>query len=175
MRYVGGALTPEQAEQALREGLADAEGGRAWGTGPGSSKEASPATGSCGRRTPAARTRGRARASWGTGSSSATGARALPGGSRELLRYGFEDLGLTRIMTRAAAANEASRATMLSRRPAPRARLHRCRIRERSLCSRPLSARIPRSTSRTIINALEGAAENQTVVGGQVEDVDAAS
>ncbi|MFJ9590470.1 GNAT family protein [Streptomyces acidicola] len=31
MRYVGGALTPEQAEQALREGLTGAERGRGLG------------------------------------------------------------------------------------------------------------------------------------------------
>lgn len=35
-------------------------------------------------------------------------------GSREVLRYGFEDLGLTRIPAMAAAANEAFRATMVS-------------------------------------------------------------
>ncbi|WP_240627628.1 GNAT family N-acetyltransferase [Streptomyces scopuliridis] len=37
-------------------------------------------------------------------------------GSRELVRYGFEDLGLTRIFAMTAAANNASRATMAAGR-----------------------------------------------------------
>ncbi|GAA2636703.1 GNAT family N-acetyltransferase [Dactylosporangium fulvum] len=115
MRYVGGALTPEQAEQALREGLADAERGPGlgywagfvegsfagyWILRPPDSDGQDPmeGQGELGYRL--------LKRYWRQG--------LAKEGSRELLRYGFEDLGLTRIMAMAAAANEASRATMAS-------------------------------------------------------------
>ncbi|MFE7216205.1 GNAT family N-acetyltransferase [Streptomyces sp. NPDC057611] len=115
MRYVGGALTPEQAEEALREGLADAErrpglgywagfgeGGLVgyWILRPPDSDGQDPLEdqGELGYRL--------LKRYWRQG--------LAKEGSRELLRYGFEDLGLIWILAMTAVDNEASRATMAS-------------------------------------------------------------
>lgn len=53
------------------------------------------------------------RPSSGTGSCAGTGANGLASeGARELLRHGFEDLGLTRIVAETMTVNAGSRATM---------------------------------------------------------------
>ncbi len=64
---------------------------------------------------PSAPTKARStdRPSSDTGSFAATGARGLASeGARELVRHGFEDLGLTRIFAETMTVNAVSRATM---------------------------------------------------------------
>ncbi|CAM5235340.1 N-acetyltransferase [Streptomyces spiroverticillatus] len=113
MRHLGGARSPEQVQAALRGNLADAE--RVPGLGywagfvqedfagywllrpPGSAdEEPTPGHAELGCKI--------LRRHWRQGLGSE--------GSRELLRHGFEDLGLTRISAMAAAANTASQATL---------------------------------------------------------------
>ncbi|MCQ8194773.1 GNAT family N-acetyltransferase [Streptomyces rugosispiralis] len=113
MRYLGGALTRQQVEKELHEALADAD--RAAGLGywagfveghfagywilrpPGPiDQEPAEGQGELGYRL--------LRCHWRQGLGSE--------GSRELIRHGFEDLGLTRICAMTAADNTASRATM---------------------------------------------------------------
>ncbi|MFI0976061.1 GNAT family N-acetyltransferase [Streptomyces sp. NPDC021093] len=113
MRHLGGARSREQVEAALRGNLADAE--RVEGLGywagfvegdfagywilrpPGTAdEEPAEGQGELGCKV--------LRRYWRQGLGSE--------GSRELLRHGFEDLGLTRISAMAAAANSASRATL---------------------------------------------------------------
>ncbi|ATL32358.1 GNAT family N-acetyltransferase [Streptomyces formicae] len=113
MRHLGGARRREQVEEALRGNLADAD--RAPGLGywagfveddfagywllrpPGSGdQEPVPGEGELGCKI--------LRRFWRQGLGSE--------GSRELLRHGFDDLGLTRIFAMSAAANTASQATL---------------------------------------------------------------
>ena len=113
MRHLGGARSREQVEAALRGNLADAE--RVEGLGywagfveghfagywllrPPDSADQEPVEGQgeLGCKI--------LRRHWRQGLGSE--------GSRELLRHGFEDLGLTRISAMAAAVNTASRATL---------------------------------------------------------------
>ena len=113
MRYLGGALTREQVEKEFREALADTqraadlgywagfvEGRFAgyWILRPPGPVDQEPAEGEgeLGYRL--------LRRYWRRGLGSE--------GSRELIRHGFEDLGLTRICAMTAVDNTASRATM---------------------------------------------------------------
>ncbi|QEU97064.1 GNAT family N-acetyltransferase [Streptomyces kanamyceticus] len=113
MRHLGGARHREQVEAALRGNLADAD--RAPGLGywagfvegdfagywllrppGGHDEEPAPGEGELGFKI--------LRRLWRQGLGSE--------GSRELLRHGFDDLGLTRICAMSAAANTASHATL---------------------------------------------------------------
>ncbi|MFF0746334.1 GNAT family N-acetyltransferase [Streptomyces sp. NPDC004111] len=113
MRHLGGARSREQVQAALHGNLADAE--RVPGLGywagfvegdfagywilrpPGNGdQEPAPGQGELGCKI--------LRRHWRNGLGTE--------GSRELLRHGFDDLGLTRISAMAAAANTASRATL---------------------------------------------------------------
>ncbi|GAB3371602.1 GNAT family N-acetyltransferase [Amycolatopsis echigonensis] len=107
MRYLGGVLTREQAAEELRTTLEYAAGGLGcwtgfvdggfagfWSLRPGEF----PGQAELGYRL--------LRAHWRQG--------LAKEGARELLRHGFQDVGLGRIFARTAAANKGSQATMAS-------------------------------------------------------------
>lgn len=114
MRYLGGARSREQVAEALQGNLADAERAPGLGywagfvegrfvgfwllrsPGPGEQEGEQEEEGQLGFKV--------LRRHWRQGLGSE--------GSRELLRHGFQDLGLTRIHAMAAAANTASHATL---------------------------------------------------------------
>ncbi|MFD3514805.1 GNAT family N-acetyltransferase [Streptomyces sp. NPDC058657] len=115
MRHLGGARSREQVESALRGNLAEAERGAGLGYWAGFVEgqfagywilrlpdpvdgESLEGRGELGCKL--------LRRHWRQGLGSE--------GSRELLRHGFEDLGLTRISAMTAAANTASQATLTS-------------------------------------------------------------
>ena len=108
-------LTPEETRHQLHRALAAAA------EVPGSVNGSAVTTvnrsdcGCCSRRTGRANCRFPARLTSAIGCHSATGARDYASeGARELIRHGFQDLGLTRIFAQTMTVNHPSRATMTS-------------------------------------------------------------